>query len=66
MFFYFSYVFWLDFDELNFGKKWNKFCFFMCKIVEYKVFEYFIFVCIGLSSMLLVSCCFFLNGNFLI
>lgn len=59
MLFYFSHALWSDFDESNFGKKWNKFRFFMCKIVEHKAFEYFILVCIGLSSMSLVSCCFF-------
>ncbi|XP_065944600.1 sodium channel protein 1 brain isoform X9 [Magallana gigas] len=46
-----GHALWSDFDESNFGKKWNKFRFFMCKIVEHKAFEYFILVCIGLSSM---------------
>lgn len=57
--FHFSYALWSDFDESNFGKKWHRFRFFMCKIVEHKAFEYFILVCIGLSSMSLVSLGFF-------
>lgn len=58
--FFFSYAFWADFDDSSFGRKWNKLRFFMCKVVENKAFEYFILVCIALSSMSLVSMFFIL------
>ncbi|XP_062583302.1 sodium channel protein 1 brain-like isoform X2 [Saccostrea cucullata] len=46
-----NHALWSDFDESNFGKKWYKLRYTMCKIVEHKAFEYSILVCIALSSM---------------